>query len=56
MYHWWLKLEKTLKEFDVSVSGKILLDIGASTGETLQMRPYKMELNKGLYSNGGITN
>ena len=27
-----LKLEKALKEFDVSVDGKILLDIGASTG------------------------
>ena len=27
-----MKLEKALKEFDVSVDGKILLDIGASTG------------------------
>lgn len=27
-----LKLEKALQEFDVSVTGKTLLDIGASTG------------------------
>src|SRR5690606_38940105 len=27
-----LKLEKALKEFDVSINGKVLLDIGASTG------------------------
>ncbi|MEN8700922.1 TlyA family RNA methyltransferase [Bacillus infantis] len=27
-----LKLEKAIKEFDVDISGKVLLDIGASTG------------------------
>lgn len=29
-----LKLEKAMNEFDVSLSGKVCMDVGASTGET----------------------
>ena len=50
-----LKLEKALKEFDVSVDGKILLEMVLRL-VGLQMRLYKMGPNKVMRSMWGITN